>query len=92
MECLLIKKQSCQNNPNDSYAERKAIYEPCGYALDLVGSFDSKQNKHSFYRGKDCIKRFCSELKELGTKIVNYEQKEMKPLADDENMFYEKQK
>ena len=92
MECLLIKKQSCQNNPNDSYAERKAIYEPCGYALDLVGSFDSKQNKHSFYRGKDCIKRFCSELKELGTKIVNYEQKEMKPLADDESMFYEKQK
>ena len=92
MECLLIKKQSCQNNPNDSYTEKKAIHEPCGYALDLVGSFDSKQKKHSFYRGKDCIKRFCSELKELGTKIVNYEQKEMTPLIDDENMFYVKQK
>ena len=59
LECLLLKQQSCQNNPNESYTERKAIHEPCGYALDLVCSFDSKQNKHSFYRGKDCIKRFC---------------------------------
>ena len=46
------------------------MHEPCGYALDLVCSFDSKQNKHSFYRGKDCIKKFCSDLKELGTKII----------------------
>ena len=30
-ECLVIKKHSCQNNPNESYAERKAIHEPCGY-------------------------------------------------------------
>ena len=25
-ECLPIKQQSCQNNPNDSYTERKAIH------------------------------------------------------------------
>ena len=54
--------------------------------------FDSKQNKRSFYRGKDCIKKFCSELKELGTKIINYEQKEMTPLTDDEKKYYEEQK
>ena len=38
-------------------------------ALDLVCLFDSKQNKHSFYTEKDCIKKFCSDLKELRTKI-----------------------
>ena len=65
--------------------------KPCGYSLDLVSSFDSKQNKHRFYRGKDCIKRLCSDLKELGTKIINYEQKEMIPLTDKENKFYEEQ-
>ena len=93
LECLLIKKQSCQNDPNnESYTERKAIHEPCGYALSLVRLFDSKQNKHNFYRGKDCIKRFCSDLKELGTKIINYEQKEMIPLTDNENKYYEEQK
>ena len=60
--------------------------------MNLVCLFDSKQNKRSFYRGKDCNKRFCSELKELGTKIVTYEQKEMTPLTDDENRYYEVQK
>ena len=60
------------------------MHEPCGYALTLVCSFDSKENKHNFYRGGDCIKRFCSDLKELGTKIINYEQKEMIPLTDNE--------
>ena len=92
LECLLLKQQSCQNNPNESYTERKAIHEPCGYSLDLVCSFDSKEDKHSFYRGNDCIKKFCSELKELGTKVVNYEQKETAPLTDDENRYYKEQK
>ena len=92
LECLLLKQQSCQNNPNTSYTERKAIHIPFSYTLNLVCSFDSKQNKHGFYRGKDCIKRFCSDLKELGIKIVNYEQKEMAPLTDDEDKYYEDQK
>ena len=73
LECLLIcllKRQSCQNNPNESYAERKAMHEPCGYALSLVFSFDKTKNKHNFYRGRDCIKRYCSDLKKLGAKII----------------------
>ena len=36
LECLLIKQQSCQSNPNESYTERKAMHEPCGYALSLI--------------------------------------------------------
>ena len=87
-----MKQQSCQNNPNESYTERKALHGSCGYSLDLVSSFDSKQNKHNFYRGKDCIKKFCGDLKELGTRIINYEQKQMIPLTDNKNKFYEKQK
>ena len=90
LERLLLKQQSCRNNPNESYTDRKAIHEPCNYALNLVCSFDSKQNNQSFYIGKDCIKKFCSELKELGTKIVNYEQKKMTSLTDDKNKYYYK--
>ena len=89
LECLLFKQQSCQNNPNESYTEQKAIHEPCVYSLDLVYSFDSKEDKYIFYRGYDCNKTFCSELKELGTKVVNYEKKEMTPLTDDQNRYYE---
>ena len=28
LECLLIKQQSCQNNPNESYTERKGTHQP----------------------------------------------------------------
>ena len=68
------------------------MHEPCGYSLTLVSSFDSKQNKQNFYRGKDCIKRFCSNLKEFGTKIVNYEQEEMADLTTDDVFLYESKK
>ena len=34
-----------------------------------------KQNRHKFYRRQDCIKRFCNDLKELATEIINYEDK-----------------
>ena len=92
LDCLLIKEQSCQNNPNESYTETKAKHEPSGYSLSLISSFDKTKSKHNVYRGRDCIKRFCSDLKELATKIINYEEKEMIPLMDYENKFYEEQK
>ena len=55
LKCLFLKQQSCQNNPDESYAKRKAIHEACGCSLDLICSFDLKEDKHSFYRGNDCI-------------------------------------
>ena len=51
-------EKSCQNNPKESYIERKSIHESCGYSIDLVSSFDSKQDKHGFHRGRDCAKNF----------------------------------
>ena len=44
------------------------------------------------FHKNDCIKKFCSGLKELGTKVVNCKQKEMTPLTDGENRYYEEQK
>ena len=67
------------------------MHKLCGYSLDLVSSFDSNQNKHKFYGGKDYIKKLCSYLKEVGTKITNYEVKDMIPLTDSENRFYKEQ-
>ena len=55
LERLLIKEQSCQNNPNESYTERKAQHEPSGYSLSLISSFDKTKNKRSVYRGRGCI-------------------------------------
>ena len=71
---------------------KEKLHEPCGYALSLICSFDETKNKHNFYRGRNCIKRFCSDQKGFGTKIVNCEEKEMTQLTDNEKKFYEKQK
>ena len=92
LECLLTNEQSCQNNPKKSYTERKAKHEPSGYSLSLIFSFNLKENKHSVYRGRDCIEKFCKDLKELATKIINYEEKDMIALRDNKNKFYEEQK
>ena len=55
-------------------------------------SFDSTKNKIDCYRGKDCMERFCKDLKKHATKIIHHEKKEMIPLTDKEKKFYEKQK
>ena len=91
LECLLPKMHSCQNNLKKSYTERKAKHEPSGYSWSLIRSFDAT-NEHNFYRGRDCIEKFCKDLKDLAIKIINYEEKEMIALTDDEYKSYEKQK
>ena len=63
LECLLKKEQPRQNNNNNnnnnnlekSYTEKKAKYEPSSWAIFRKFSFDEKENKHDYYRGKDCI-------------------------------------
>ena len=45
LECLLKKEQSCQNNSEKSYTERKVKHEPSGYSLSLICLFDAAKNK-----------------------------------------------
>ena len=52
-------------------------------------SFDKTEDKLDYYRGKDCIEKMCKKLKEHTMKIINYEEKEMIPLTDEENKSYE---
>ena len=54
--------------------------------------FDYTKNIFYFYRGKDCIEKFCKDLKELGTEMINFKKKEMIPLTNKEIKSYEKQK
>ena len=64
--------QSYQNNPENSYTEKKAQHKPSGYAWCSICSFDNTKNKHYFYRGKDCVEKFYKDLKELETEIINF--------------------
>ena len=49
------------------------------YSLITHYSFDKTKNKLDYYKGKDCMKRFCKDLRKHVTKIINYEKKRMIP-------------
>ena len=69
------KIHSCQNNLEKSYTEKKIKYMPSGYPLFTSCSFDPTKTKLDCYRDKDCMERFCNNLKEHATRITNYEKK-----------------
>ena len=92
LECILPKTSLCENNPEKSYTEIKAIHESSGYSLITCCSFDKSKNKQSYYREKDCMERFSKDLRNQAMKIINYEKKEIIPLTNDEEKSYKKQK
>ena len=45
LECLLLKINTCQNNPEKSYTEKKAKHKPSGHSLVTCFSFDKSKNE-----------------------------------------------
>ena len=82
---------TCNKDNNKSYTAAKVLHRPSGYSLLTSCSFDKSENKQTYYRGRDCMKRFCEDLKEHVTRITNYEMKPMDPLTEDEKESYENQ-
>ena len=66
---------SCQNNFEKSYTEKKAKRRLSGHSLSISCLFDPTRNKLDCYRDKDRIGSFCKNLKEHGTRMINYEKK-----------------
>ena len=91
LECLLLKMNTCNYNPNKSYAIAKALHKPSGYSLLTSCSFDKSENKQTYYREKDCMKRFYDDLNEQITRISNYEMKPMDLLTEEEKESFENQ-
>ena len=89
LESLLVKTQSCHNNPEKSYTERKAVHVPSGYSLDLVTSYDQNKYKHTLYGGTDCTKKLCNGSKNQAMDIIHVEEKEIISLTDYEKCEYE---
>ena len=90
LECLLEKISVCYNNPEKSSTIKINKHTPSGYSLFTRCSFDEERNKLSHYRGEDSMKKFCKDLREHATKIINYKKKEMILLTTDEWEFHNK--
>ena len=92
LEYLSEKMSTCINNPNKSSTTNINKHTPSGYSIFTHCSFDKSKNKLSYYRGKDCMKKFSKDLREHVSKIINYEKKKMIPLTTEEKIYHNKQK
>ena len=81
---LLEKMSTCYNNPEKSSTTKINKHTPSGYSIFTHCSFDKSKNKLNYYRGEDCMKKFCKDLREHAIKIINYENKDMIPLPKKE--------
>ena len=79
LECLLEKISTCYNNPKESSTTEINEHTPSGYSLFTNCSFDKTKNKLDCYRGEDCMKEFCKDLRKYTTKIINCNKKEVIP-------------
>ena len=75
LESLLEKINTCHKNPKNSSTTKIDKHRPSGYSLFTQSSFDTIKNKLDYYRGKNCMKNFCLDLREHAIKIINYEKK-----------------
>ena len=81
LECLLEKMSTRYNNPEESSTTKIYKDTPSGYSIFTHCSFDKSKSKLNYYRGEDCMTKFCKDLREHATKIINYEKKDMIPLT-----------
>ena len=77
LECLLEKMSTCINNPNESSTTKINKHTPSGYSIFTSCSFDESRNKLNYYRGDDCMKKFCKDLREHAMKIISYKRKKL---------------
>ena len=92
LEWVLEKTHSWQNNPKKSHTKKKDKHVPSGYSWLTCFSSDASKNEFGYYRGKDCMKKLCKDLRDQAMKIINYEKKERISLTDGKTEFYESQK
>ena len=91
LECLLEKMSMYQNNPKELSTTEINKHTASGYSLFTHCSFDKTKNKLNHYKGKDCMKKFCKDLREHATKTINYEKKTMIPLTTEEKSYHNEQ-
>ena len=89
LESFLGKIDTCHDNPEKS---RQSLVQSTSSTTKIKKHTPSGYSSFTHYRGEDCMKKFCKDLREHATKIINYEKKEMITLTKKEEKKHNKQK
>ena len=92
VEFFFENMHSSRNNLEKPYTEKKTKHTPSGYLLFTNCSFHLTENKLECQKVKDCMERFCKDLRVHIMKIINYEKKERIPPTNEDNEYYDMQK
>ena len=84
IESLIKKIDGCANDSENSSTTKIDKHIPCGSSVSTIWGFDHIEDKHTLYHGKDCMKKFCTSLREHAKNIIDFEKKKMLPLTKEE--------
>ena len=83
LECLLVKYDTCTNNPNKSYRINNTKHITSGYSI-MIHDNSSNSSKVLYFKDKNCIQKLCKELREIGEELFDTEKKLMKQLTPEQ--------
>ena len=87
-----LEIDGCANNPEKSSTMKIGEHIHCGYSMSTIWRFGHIEKKHTLYRWKDCMKKFCDSLEEHANNIILFEKKKMLPLTKEQLKSYQKAK
>ena len=80
IESSIKKTDGWANDSEKSLTTKICEHIPCGYSVSTTWSFGNIENKHTLYRGENCMKKFCTFLREHATNVIKFAKK-MLPLT-----------
>ena len=75
IESLIRKIDRCANNPENYLTTKVSEHITCEFSMSTISMFDHLKNRHTLYRGKDCMKTFRTSLREHAKKMIDFENK-----------------
>ena len=72
LEWLVKRIEGCTNNPQTFSTIKTGQHITCGYSISTIWGFDHIKNKHTLYRGKGCMKKFCKSSKVHTIRIIRF--------------------
>ena len=81
---MIKKVDGCASNPKKYLTTKIGERIICTYSMPTIWAFDNIKNKHSFYLGKNCLKKFCVSLRKHVKNVINFEMKKMLLLTNKE--------
>ena len=57
--------------------------------MSTIWAYDNIENKHSLYREKYCMKKFCSCVREHAANVINFEKTKILPPTVEEQKLHQ---